>query len=54
MHVSEFDRCGQTDSQSGATNIHFPHQCVRAEGRFSEDGHMFIVGLTVMSGEGRE
>ena len=54
MKVSESETdCGQTDSQSDAANVHFPCQCVRAEGRFSEDGHMFIAGLTV-GAKGRE
>lgn len=53
MKVSESDKCGQTDSQSDAANVHFLCQCVRAEGRFSEDGHMFIAGLTA-SGKGRK
>lgn len=54
MKVSESETdFGQADFQSDAANVHFPCQCMRAEGRFSEDGHMFIAGLTV-SGKGRE
>lgn len=53
MKVSESETdFGQADFQSDAANVHFPCRCMRAEGRFSEDGHMFIAGLTV-SGKGR-
>lgn len=42
MHISEFSRYCHTDFQNGDTNVRFAHRCMRAEGRFSEDGRMFV------------